>query len=121
MLKLSHDGLKSHTTRRKRRSEGGWRGRCLSLWQLRLKLNLTPSNGTSINCTLDGEMIKLGIGDKGVANDPRDSRRKDKHIMGCRILIDIYKGEDEMRREVNREVLFMRDNKNRARDSVIEL
>ena len=47
----------------------------------------------------DREMIRLRIGDKGVANDPRDSRRKNKHITGHRILIDIYKEENKMRGE----------------------
>ena len=40
-----------------------------------------------------------------MAYDPRDSRRKDKLIMGRRILIDIYKGENEMIGKVYREVL----------------
>ena len=35
-----------------------------------------------------------------MANDPRDSRRKDKLIMGRRIPIDIYKGEYEVRGKV---------------------
>ena len=40
-----------------------------------------------------------------MANDPRDSRRKDKFIIGCRILIDIYKRENEMREKVYSKVL----------------
>ena len=35
-----------------------------------------------------------------MANDPRESRRENKLIIGCRILIDIYKGEYEMRGKV---------------------
>ena len=35
-----------------------------------------------------------------MANDPRDSRRKDKHITGRRILIDIYKGENKVRGKI---------------------
>ena len=31
-------------------------------------------------------------------NDPHDSGRKDKLITGRRILIDIYKGENEVRK-----------------------
>ena len=50
-------------------------------------------------------MSRLGIGDKGMMNDPRDSRRKDKLITGHRILIDIYKGEYEMREKVYSKVL----------------
>ena len=38
-------------------------------------------------------------------NDPRDSKRKDKLIMGRCILIDIYKGEYEVRDKVNGKVL----------------
>ena len=40
-----------------------------------------------------------------MANDPRDSRRKDKLITSRRILIDIYKGENEMRGKVYKKVL----------------
>lgn len=40
-----------------------------------------------------------------MVNDPRDSKRKDKLIMGHRILIDIYKGEYEVRDKVNGKVL----------------
>ena len=36
-----------------------------------------------------------------MANDPRDSRRKNKLITSRRILISIYKGEYEMREKVN--------------------
>ena len=35
-----------------------------------------------------------------MSNDPRDSRRENKLITGRRILIDIYKGEYEMRVKV---------------------
>ena len=56
VLKLSHDGLKSHTTRGRKRSGGGWSGRGwrsrrLGSWPLQLKLCLTLSNGRAINCT----------------------------------------------------------------------
>ena len=40
-----------------------------------------------------------------MANDPHDSRKKDKFITGRRILIDIYKGENEMRGKVYKKVL----------------
>ena len=36
--------------------------------------------------------------DRGVATDPLDSRREDKLVIGCRILIDIYKERSEERR-----------------------
>ena len=55
-----------------------------------------------------------------MANDPRDSRGKDKHITGHCILIDIYKGEYEMRGKVYSKVLN-EGKKKRARGSVIEL
>ena len=35
----------------------------------------------------------------------RDSRRKNELITGRHILINIYKGEYKVRREVNREIL----------------
>ena len=40
-----------------------------------------------------------------MANDPRDSRRKDKLTTSHRTLIEIYKGEYEMRGKVNGKVL----------------
>ena len=40
-----------------------------------------------------------------MANDPRDSKRKDKLITGRRILINIYKGENEIRGKVYNKVL----------------
>ena len=40
-----------------------------------------------------------------MANDPRDSRKKDKLITGRCILVDIYKGENEMRGKVYKKVL----------------
>ena len=36
-----------------------------------------------------------------MVNDPLDSKRENKLITGRRILIDIYKGEYEMRGKVN--------------------
>ena len=83
----------------------GWRSRHFGPWLLRLKLGLTPSNGHRTDGIHDCEVSRLGIRDRGVMNDPRDSRRKDKLIMGLRILIDIYKGEYEMRGKVNGKVL----------------
>ena len=40
-----------------------------------------------------------------MVKEPHDSRRKNEFIMGCRILLDIYKGEYEVRREVDRDIL----------------
>ena len=40
-----------------------------------------------------------------MANDSRDSTRKDKLNMGCHILIDIYKGENEVRGTIYSKVL----------------
>ena len=40
-----------------------------------------------------------------MADDPCDSKRKDKLITGRRILINIYKGENEMRGKVYSKVL----------------
>ena len=35
-----------------------------------------------------------------MAENPRNSRRKNKLIMGCCIPIDIYKGENEVRGKI---------------------
>ena len=40
-----------------------------------------------------------------MAKESRDSQRENELIMSCRILVDIYKGEYKVRREVNREIL----------------
>ena len=40
-----------------------------------------------------------------MAKNPRDSRRENELIMGHCILIDIYKGEYEVREKVNSESL----------------
>ena len=50
-------------------------------------------------------MNRLEIGDRGVANDPCDSIRKDKLITSLHILIDIYKGENEVGGKVYSKVL----------------
>ena len=100
--KLCHDGLKCHSTLRRRRSGGGWSGRswrscCLYLGLPRPKLCRAPSNGSSvygssIYGTYHRKMRRLGIRDGKMAKDPRGSQRKNKLIMGRRIPIDIYKG-----------------------------
>ena len=83
----------------------GWRSRCLSPWPLWSKLGLTLSNKHHADSIHDCEVSRLGIRDRGMANDPHDSKRKDKLITDHRILIDIYKGEYEMRGKVNGKVL----------------
>ena len=40
-----------------------------------------------------------------MVKESRDSRRKNKFIMSRRILIDIYKEEYEVRKEINRKIL----------------
>ena len=40
-----------------------------------------------------------------MAKEPHDSKRKNELITGHRILIDIYKGEYKIRREINRKIL----------------
>ena len=45
------------------------------------------------------------MGDKRMAENPRDSWRENEPITGHRILIDIYKGEYKMRRKINNESL----------------
>ena len=46
-------------------------------------------------------MRRLRIGDRSMANDPRDRRREDKLITSRHILTDIYKGECKVRGKVN--------------------
>ena len=105
-LTLRYDRLEGHTTRKRRKrgcrwSGRGWRSRRLDLWSLRSKLGLASSNGHTTDGTHDKEVSKLKIGDRRMANDPRDSRRENKLITSCCILIDIYKEKYEMRGKVN--------------------
>ena len=95
--KLCHDGLKSHSTHRSRRSEGGWSGRRWRSRHLYLgppwpKLCLAPSDNSSIYGTHNHEVMRLGKGDRKMVKDSRDSQRKNELIMGHRIPIDNYKG-----------------------------
>ena len=50
-------------------------------------------------------MRRFRIGDGKMAKYLRDSRRKNELIAGRHIPIDIYKGLNIVRREVNREIL----------------
>ena len=79
----------------------GWRSRRLGPWPLQLKLGLALSNGRATNGTNNREVSRLRIGDRRMVNDPRDSKKKNEFITGCRILLNIYKGEYEMRGKVN--------------------
>ena len=65
------------------------------------KLCKTPLNSSDVNDTNKCEVERLGIGDKKMAKEPRDSRRKNGLITSRCILIDIYKREYEVRRKVN--------------------
>ena len=40
-----------------------------------------------------------------MANNPRDSQRKNEFIIGHRILIDIYDRDNEISGEVNRKII----------------
>ena len=64
------------------------------------KLGLTPSNGHCVYGIHDRKVWRLRIGDKRMTENPSDSRRKNELIMCCRILIDIYKGEYEVKGKV---------------------
>ena len=77
-----------------------WRSHRHGPWPLRLKLGLALSNGHRVNGTHHGELKRLGIGDRRMAKNSRDSRRENKLIMGHRILINIYKGKHEVRGKV---------------------
>ena len=113
----------SHTTHRGRRSKDEQNGRCwsiqhLGLWLLQLKLGLAPPNRSCTNDTHDRVERRIKNRDRRIGQDPHDSQRKNKLITGRRILIDTYDKDNEMGREVYREV---RDDKNLARGFVIEL
>ena len=79
--KLCHDGLKCHSTRKRRRSGCGWSSRSWRSCRLysrppRSKLCLAPSNGSCIYGTHNCEVRRLKKGDKKMAKDTCDSRRK---------------------------------------------
>jgi len=100
VLKLHHDRLEGQTTCKRMRSgwsRRSWKSRRLGLWPLRSKLGLAPSNAHRVNGTHHGEVRRLGIGDKCMMKNLCDSKRENKLITGHRILIDIYKGEYEVR------------------------
>ena len=59
------------------------------------------SNRRAVNGTHDDEVSRLRIGHKGMANDPHDSKRKNKLIMDYHILIDIYEEEYEVKGKFN--------------------
>ena len=84
-----------------------------------MKQGLALSNRPCADGTHDSEVSELRIEDRMV-NDPRDSRRKDKLNTGRHILIDIYRGENEMRGE-SIVSSSMGESKKRARGSVMEL
>ena len=93
-LKLRHNRLEIHTTRwwRRsgcRRSRRSWRSCRLSPWPFRSKLGLALSNGSSVYGTHSKKVCRLRIGDRKMVENPRDSWRENKLIMGRRIPIDI--------------------------------
>ena len=98
----------------------GWKSCHHCPWPLQSKLGRALSNGHCANGTHDGEMRRLRIRDRRVANDPRDSRREDKLITGHHVSIEIAERENEVRREIYGKIL-MRASKKRARGSVIKL
>ena len=110
-LKLCQDDLQGHITKcQRRRSKGGrnsknYRTSRLHTWQLWSELSLAPSNRTSVDGTHNGEVRRARNGDGKVAKDKCDSRRKDELIKGHCILKDIKDRSDEVRGEVNGEVL----------------
>ena len=57
------------------------------------KVVQNSANGSGVNCTHECEVGRLGIGDRKVAKESRDSGRKNELITSRRVLMDIYKGE----------------------------
>ena len=119
-LKLRHDNLGGHITNRGRKSKGGrnnWSCRTsrLHMWLFWLKLGLASLNKSYADGTYNGEVRRIRNRDGKMVKDPRDSWRKDELIMGCRILIDINDGSDEVRGELNRKILKERQQKSSMR------
>ena len=105
MLKLCHDGLKSHTTTRGRRSEDGRNSRSCKInhlhsWPLWSKLGLAPLNRSCVDGTHNDEVGRIRNRDRKMVKDPCDSRRKDELIIGLHILVNINDGSDEVSGEV---------------------
>ena len=69
-------------------------------WPLRSKLGLALFDRSSVYETNNRKMRRLRIGDRKMAKNLHDSRRKNELITGHRILIDIYKGEYEVRGKI---------------------
>ena len=123
-LKLHHDRLESHT-RRRRRSGWRWSRRCrrshhLSSWPLWSKLGLVPSNSRCVYSTHNREVCRLKIGDRKMAKNSYDNRKKNELITGRHIPIDIYR---ESKKWEGKSIVSpsRKDSKNGARGSVIEL
>ena len=94
--KLCHNGLKSHSTRKRQRSKGGWsskswRSRRLCLGPPRSKLCLAPSNSSSVYGIHNREIRRFGKGNRKMVKKPRDRGRKKELITSRCIPIDIYK------------------------------
>ena len=70
-----------------------------------MKLCKTPLNGSNVNGRHESEVGRHGIRDRKMTKESRDSRRKDGLITSHRIFMKIYKGEYEVRGEVNKDIL----------------
>ena len=86
---------------RRRRNGRSRRSRCLGLWPLRLTLGLASSNGYYIYGTHNRKAWRFKVGDGRMVKNPCDSRRGNEPTTGRRILLDIYKGEYEVRGKFN--------------------
>ena len=109
-LKLRHDGLKSHTITRGRRSGSERNSRSCRIsrlhpWPLRSKLGLVLPNRSYVDGTHNYVIRRIRNRDGKMAKDLCDSRRKDELFTGRRTLININDGSDEVSGEVNRKIL----------------
>ena len=69
-LKLLHDRIKGHTSCWSRESGGGWSwrsGRSYHIGLPRTKLHLAPFNGSGVNGTHNGELVRNGKRNKKMA------------------------------------------------------
>ena len=77
----------------------------LRLWSLRSKLGLAPPNRSYVDGTYNGVIRRIRNRDRKMVKDPRDNRRKNEFITGHCIPIDINDRSNEIKREINGEIL----------------
>ena len=98
-LKLCGDVIECHAAHRRGGIGYGWsrrNGRSCQTGPPQTKLRLASFNGSGVIDTHHVKVVRSRKENIKMAYDPCDSGRKDKLIMGRRILINIYDGKNEM-------------------------